>query len=238
MQRTLIILPGWGGNSETWKQFISLAEKHFRVLCVNLPCFGDEPCPDDVWGTGEYADFVYKKIIETGISDLIVLGHSFGGQIAVRLVSEHPELFSHLVLVGAAVIRPKRPLRRLLFWLVAKTGKLLFRLPIVEQGSAFAKKVLYRLAASPDYLETSRIKRDIFRKVIREDGQKFLGQITVPTTVIWGARDRYTPLRYGKKIAGRIPGATLDIVPDGKHGLHLQMPETLLQKIVACTRRR
>ena len=40
--KTLVILPGWGGNKETWKEFASLASKDFEVQIIDLPCFGDE----------------------------------------------------------------------------------------------------------------------------------------------------------------------------------------------------
>ncbi len=229
----LLILPGWGGSNETWKRFLSLASKDYDASCLDLPCFGDTPCPSTRWGISEYAQFVVEEMKRRAIIKPLLLGHSFGGQIAVRLAAEHPELFSKLILVGAAVVRPKFSIRRFLFWCIAKIGHLLFRLPMVEEGSVFAKQLLYRLAASPDYLETAGIKRDIFKKVIREDQRRLLPSITLPTLVVWGTHDRYTPLRYGKRIFRLIPHARLEIIPKGKHGLHIQAPERLLEKIRA-----
>ena len=63
MVKTLIILPGWGGTKENWWEFVGLfKEDDIKVICFNLPCFGDQPCPQTVWGVEEYADFVKKKI--------------------------------------------------------------------------------------------------------------------------------------------------------------------------------
>lgn len=234
---SLVILPGWGGSAATWKPFTNIASRTLDVTVIDLPCFGDTPCPKDVWGVGEYATFVEKKIRELSdingqTSKVTLLGHSFGGQVAVRLVADHPELFSGLILVGAAAIRPWHPLRRLFFWCIAKTGKIIFSLPFVEKGSTFARELLYRAVGSRDYSTSSGIKRDIFKKIMRENLRSTLQHIRIPTTVIWGTRDAYIPLRYGKKIARLIPGAKLVTISDGRHGLHLQDPELLYTHIV------
>lgn len=228
---TLLILPGWGGNTDTWKPFITQAQGEYHAVCLNLPCFGDEPCPREVWGVEEYAAYVEKKLYELSIGKSILVGHSFGGQIAARLVADHPEKFSGLVLIGAAAIRPRRPLRRFFFYLLAKTGKALFRVPVVEKKSAWAKHLLYRLTGSHDYESASGMKRDIFRRIIRQDMRSALPYIRIPTLVLWGAKDGFVPLRYGEKMAKRIPGAHLSVIPEGRHGLHLQDPHLLLRHI-------
>src|SRR3989344_3450904 len=110
-KNTLVILPGWGGTKETWKPFMEMARRNYDVHCIELPCFGSEPCPNEVWGVEDYADFVKSKIINHK-SGIILMGHSFGGAVAVQLVAEHPELVSKLILSGPAVIRHKLHLKR------------------------------------------------------------------------------------------------------------------------------
>ena len=170
-KKTLIILPGWGGSHETWQGFIDLAKEHYKAVCIDLPCFGGVPCPPTAWGIEEYSEFVRSKLsnVKGQMSKVILLGHSFGGQVATYLAAKHPELVEKLILSGAAVIRPNRPLRRLFFGAVAKTGKLLFRLPFVENYRLWAEKVLYRTADSPDYAKTSGLQREIFKIIIRQD---------------------------------------------------------------------
>lgn len=216
---TVVILPGWGGSHETWHEFMNLAKEKYDVMCIDLPCFGGVPCPEAVWGVEEYADFVKSKIINHK-SKIILLGHSFGGQIAAYLAAKHPELIEKLILSGAAALRPNRRTRRLIFGVIAKTGKLFFRLPFIERFGLWAKKVLYRASDSPDYAKTSGIQREIFKKIIRRDLSELLPSISAPTLVVWGSHDQYIPASQGKKIAFLIPGSRFVLIPRATHGLH------------------
>ncbi|MEI6597079.1 MAG: alpha/beta hydrolase [bacterium] len=227
MKSQLLILPGWGGTKKSWQNFVNLAKQDFEIICLELPCFGDEPCPKEIWGVEDYAKFICQKIKDLNLIKPILLGHSFGGQVAACVAATSPQLISRLILSGASAIRPKFNFKRAVFGLAAKIGKIFFNLPLIKNLSAPAKKFLYRLADSPDYEETSGIKREIFKKIIREDLTEELKNITTPTLIIWGTLDSYVPLATGKKIAALIPGSHLEIIAGGKHGLHLQMPEKL-----------
>jgi len=226
----LVILPGWGGSRKTWQEFIQLAEQKFCIVCIDLPCFGEEPCPNSVWGVKEYADFIVSKL-KAQNSKIILLGHSFGGQVATYIAATHPELIDKLILSGAAVIRPKNILRRATFGILAKIGKGVFTLFQLEKFSNDARAILYRGANSPDYRKTQGIRREIYKKIIREDLSHLLPTIQNPTLVLWGDKDTMTPLSHGKKITALIPNALLHTFPNMGHGLHLQCPEKFLESI-------
>lgn len=228
---TLVILPGWGGSSETWKEFIDLAQDDFFVVCIDLPCFGTEPCPRDVWGVEEYAAYVRQKIDGLGLDRVILLGHSFGGQVAAQFAAAYSERVDRLILSGAAVIRPKKYIRRAVFYLLAKCGKLLFALPVMNRFGARAKKILYRSADSPDYTETTGVKRDIYKKIIRQDLSHLLPKIAIRTLLIWGTHDSYVPIRHAKRIAAAMPNATLHSIAHAKHRLHLEYKDQLFYHI-------
>jgi len=232
MKQQLIIIPGWGGNRKTWQNFIDLAKDDFEVFFMDMPCFGDLPCPDKVWGVEEYAFFIKKKVEDLNLHKPILLGHSFGGQVAANLAAANPDLFSRLVLSGAAILRPSYTLKRIIFKMIATTGKMIFRLPILRPVEKIAKRVLYKAADSPDYEETTGVKREIFKKIIRQSQAHLLPQIKIPSLVVWGSEDSYVSLSQGKIIATKIPNAVLEVVAGGKHGLHIQQPENLLSIIL------
>ena len=234
-KKILVILPGWGGSQETWKDFQEYIQADFAsVLVIDLPCFGSEPCPADVWGVEEYAAFVEKKLKGIGSPDsLILLGHSFGGQVATYLVGTKQNVCNKLILVGAAVFRQRRSAKHFAFYLVAKAGKFFFKLPGFQLIQRQAKKILYRLANAPDYLQTSGVQREIFQKVVRQDVSDLARKISVPTALIWGDRDTYVPLRQGKKLRSYIPQAKFAIIHGGKHGLHHTHKDELRKQILS-----
>lgn len=231
MKKTLIIIPGWGGTQENWQSFIDLAKKDYQVVFLSLPCFGDKPCPSEIWGVDEYVDFVKNKIQDLNITKPILFAHSFGGQIASKLVVENPNLIDKLILSGAAIIRPSHTTKRIIFGIIAKIGQIIFKLPILNRFNSLAKKILYCVADSPDYNQTNGIKRKIFQKVIRENLEYLLPKIKKETLVVWGEYDKYVSLKIGKKIAQLIPNSKLKIISQGKHGLHINCPERLLKEV-------
>lgn len=233
---TLVILPGWGGSHETWQDFIALANNYFSVVCIDLPCFGSEPCPSDVWGVERYAEFVKNKLDNLVDHKVILLGHSFGGQVATYFTTVYPDYVEKLILSGAAVVRPKKMFSRLILAFVAKTGNILFSLPILNKFEMQAKKFLYRSINSPDYSKTNGVKRDIYKKIIRQDFTNVLPKIKQRTLITWGREDKMTPLKYGKKIANLIPNSELKIFNQARHGLHHDVPILFLETIVEFTK--
>ncbi len=231
MKPLLIILPGWGGSKKTWQGFRDKASAFFDVEVLDLPCFGEEPCPTTVWGVDEYAKFVEKKIEKYSGGEVVILGHSFGGQIAAHLAAQNKNICGKLILSGAAVYRKKRTVKNIIFKIASVTGNYLFSMPILWKLKTKARTVLYKAADSPDYLKTEGIQREIFKKVIQEDVSDELKNISIKTLVVWGDKDTYTPLEQGKKIADHIPGAVLKVIKDGTHGLHLNAPDELLSLI-------
>lgn len=254
----LIILPGWGGNKETWEQFAKLASTDFEVEIIELPCFGDESCPNEVWGVEEYADFVktnlerfrrqskevkdpddnesdveYKKQRDPSAlpQDLVILGHSFGGQVASHLVANNPEICDKLILSGPAVFRPKKRVKRAILSVVSKFGRWMFRLPMLEKFDSEIEKLYRRVTRSQDYGEADGIKKDIFMKIINQDIKNEVVKIKTPTLIIWGTKDSYVPVKNAYKLNKLLPNSKLEIIKGGKHGLHLQQPENLLNII-------
>lgn len=227
----LIILPGWGGNTQTWAKFTDISENKINTQVIDLPCFGIEACPTEVWGIEEYVEFVKDKIKNITDKPVILLGHSFGGQIATYFAVHYPEMVEKLILSGAAVFRPAKLLKRSICSKIARFGKLIFKLPILKKYSVQSRKLIYKIANSPDYTHTQGIKREIFKKVIRQDLEKILSKIKIPTLIVWGKKDNYVPIAKGRKIAKLVPGSKIKVFPKGKHGLHLQMPKELFKVI-------
>lgn len=228
----LIILPGWGGTKESWQEFITLAQINFDVRCLELPGFGQEKPPKEVWGVAEYAAFVKNKINGLGIGKKIILGHSFGGQVAAYLVGNNPQICDTLVLSGPAIFRREPTTKKAFLKPLVTVGGFLFSLPGLNKMATVARKVLYKSIGSPDYNQTSGIMRQIFQKVITQDVSDQLKKITVKTLVVAGTNDTYVSFADSTRVANGLPNGTL-VKFVGGHGLHQSQANELLQTITA-----
>jgi pimeloyl-ACP methyl ester carboxylesterase len=228
LKKTLVIIHGWDGSIKSWSGFIELAKPDYNIHFVELPCFDNIPCPNEIWGVKEYADYVYKEIENLNLKEKpVILGHSFGGQIATYLISQHDKLVSHLILCGAAIVRPKHTFKKILLSPLVLISKIFKYIP----GFSILRRHTHKVFGMHDYSESTGIKREIFKKIIREDLTHLLAHIKLPTLVLWGKYDTYTPLRHGISIAKKISNSTMHIHNDGKHGLHIKQPEWLLENI-------
>lgn len=228
----LIILPGWGGTKESWQEFITLAQAQFEVRCLELPGFGQEKPPTQVWGVEEYANFVKGKINGLGIGKKIILGHSFGGQVAAYLVGNNPHICDTLVLSGPAIFRRQPTTKQTILKPLVLAGQRLFGLPGLSGFAQLARKVLYKSIGSPDYNQTSGIMRQIFQKVITQDVSDQLIKITIKTLVVAGVKDTYVSVNDSRQVTKTLPQATIVEFPDGKHGLHQSHSVELLKTIL------
>ncbi|MBI2013550.1 MAG: alpha/beta hydrolase [Candidatus Colwellbacteria bacterium] len=227
-QKTILILHGWGSSKKSWEKVANLvSKKGFNVLVPDMPGFGDEPPPPRAWTGKDYLNWVlnFTKNLKLK-TPFYVVGHSFGGGLAMKLAIEHPELVEKLVLIAAARIKRKKTLYKKFLGAVAKIGWPLSKIKIL-------RKLFYRfIVRENDYLRTDGVMRDTFVNVIKEDLTPELSKIKPPTLIIWGNKDKMTPIKDANLLKDKILGSKLEIVEGGGHALNLEYPETLAEKII------
>jgi len=237
----IILLHGWGIDSskyiETAKQLILQAKSYevqTRIIIPDLPGFGKSDEPPQAWGIDDYMELV-KKFIELslqGIDNIILIGHSFGGRIAIKFAAKYPDKVKALILTGAAGIKHPLSIKQKIFFVAAKLGKIFFSLPIINKLEKTAQKVLYKAAREKDYYQTQGVMKETFKKVIAEDLTPYLEKIITPTLLLWGRNDHSTPLKDGEILHFKIQNSKFKIVAEANHSLPYQYPEKFA-KIVA-----
>ncbi|MBL7159357.1 alpha/beta hydrolase [Candidatus Microgenomates bacterium] len=226
----IVILHGWGSEIEKWNPFKKELEKAgFEVFLPHLPGFGQADPSQQAWSVSDYAQWVKNKTLP---ENYFLIGHSFGGRIAIKLASENPKNLKGLILINSAGIKPKNSLKRVFFLVLAKMGKLFFDLPPFLFFKDFSRKILYKLAREKDYYQAKGVMRKTMKKVIGEDLKKDLKRIKIPTLILWGERDSLTPLADGELMNRLISGSSLLIFSKANHSLPLKMPEEVAQEIV------
>lgn len=229
-QKKIYILHGWAlgpGNEKKWDSFRSLLKKNgYESIFLQIPGL-DTPL-NEPWNLDTYVAWLHEIITATETESIILLGHSFGGQIAARFSANYPDLVSQLVLLDSAGIRDVSlfaRVHRAVFLMLAKIGKRITTHPQI-------KKILYSLAGNHDYRLAHGHTKTTMRSVIAESIADDLPLITAPTCIIWGENDTMTPLWMGQTIHAAVPQSQLVRIPHARHSPQFTHPEETVAAIV------
>ena len=226
----LLLLHGWGTSSESLAPLSRALSDSFRILAVDLPGFGWSQIPPVAWGTGEYAGHIERLMQETGMGGAAILGHSFGGRVAIRLAAMRPALVSRLVLVASAGVRPQR---RVGYHARVAAHKLARRFFTLPGWGAAGRRVIARMTdrvGSRDYRAAGRMRPTLVR-VVNEDLAPLLAAVQAPTLILWGDRDEEVPRGAMETMAKSIPQARLQVFEGAGHFPFLDMPEPFCKSV-------
>jgi pimeloyl-ACP methyl ester carboxylesterase len=194
----------------------------YRVTAVDFPGFGNEPEPPTPWGMEDYTAWFEDFLASRGIENPVLVGHSFGGRVALIFASRNP--VSKVVLVDAAGVKPRRSAR---YYIKVWSFKALKGLAPLLLGRAKADAMIERRrarAGSADYNAASPVMRGTLSRVVNEDLRRFMPKISAPTLLVWGSEDTATPLRDAKIMERLIPDAGLVTFDGAGHYSFLDRP--------------
>ncbi len=218
--KSIILLHGWGGEAASFRPVFDFLSQTFKVYALDLPGFGRSTPPPVPWGSNDYALFIIKFLSEMGIVKTDLIGHSFGGRIAINLAANFPEKVEKLILIDSAGIKPGRTVKYYLRVLIAKTGKRFFSLRFFGKSGRNLKDTLYNRIGSKDYREAGKMRNTLV-KVVNEDLTPLLSKIKSPTLLIWGENDKETPVSYAKIMEREIEDVGLVILKGAGHFSYL-----------------
>jgi pimeloyl-ACP methyl ester carboxylesterase len=228
--KNVLVLHGWGDDMRSSAGISDALSKKYTVIRLDLPGFGKTDMPRGDWDLTSYAKFLHIFINKIKKNNLhAVIGHSNGGAIAIRAISLGLIKTDKLVLLASSGIREQKKVKKSLYSLIAKTGKIsTFWLPKPQKDHL--KRKLYNNIGS-DLLVAPQLK-NTFKKIVKDDIKKDALKISVATLLIYGDNDKSTPPEYGKKLNKLITKSNLIIVPDCGHFVHLENPEFINKKIL------
>lgn len=219
----LILMHGWGCNLTTLASIEAVAIAAGRkVYNIDFPGFGQSPEPPEVWGVDDYTRLVEAFVKSEGIENPALLGHSFGGRVGILYSSRNP--VEKLILVDAAGMKPKRPLKYYIKVYSFKAMKRLWRILLGAKRAQARIDAMRAKAGSSDYASASPRMRAILSKVVNEDLRHVMSSIKAPTLLIWGEADTATPLSDAKTMAKLIPDSGLVSFPGCGHYSFLDNP--------------
>ena len=206
----ILLLHGWGQTIEMMK-FLgdNFADNH-RITILDFPGFGESDEPLSPWTIKDYSLLIEKLVKELDIKKPVVMGHSFGGRVAIYYSSNNP--IEKLVLFGSPCIRKDKELP-----LSVKILKGIKKLPGMDKLGEYMKQYI----GSRDYKAASPIMRQTLVNVVNEDLTPYAMQIEEPTLLIWGQDDTEAPVSDAKELEQIMNDAALIVLP-GTHYAYLE----------------
>ena len=229
---TIVILHGWGVHGGKYQELIDeLKKKEFLAYAPDLPGFGKEKLTQSAMDVDAYVDFVKEFIKKKKLKEIVIIAHSFGGRIGIKLATQGLPELNALILTGSAGIKSRLTIPKRIVMYAAITLGELFHLPIFLAWKNKIRKLLYFIIGEWDYYNAGDL-RETFKKVVAEDLTPYLPKIKIPTLLVWAEKDSIIPLSDAQRMNRLIPNAKLIVVPGAGHKLPYEMPHVFLEKIL------
>ncbi len=217
----VIALHGWGRNHRDFDRCL----EGLNAVSIDLPGFGASPAPPQAGGAALYADLV-SPILDTCRTPAVLVGHSFGGRVAVHLAERRPAAIGGLVLTGVPLLhrahRRGKPALRYQF------GRILHRWGLV--GDTYLEGLRDKYGSS-DYRAASGIMRDVLVTVVNESYEKQLRSISAPVDLVWGDGDQVAPPEIAARAEALLADARLTILGGVDHFVPSGAPDALREAI-------
>jgi pimeloyl-ACP methyl ester carboxylesterase len=240
----LLLLHGLLVTHYSFRHLLGPLSAERRVLAIDLPGAGesDRPRPQDAEGysVGWLAARVDDVLGELGVSTVDLLGHSFGGTVALWLAATIPARVRRLVLVDPVAFPFDLPLVGRLA-LLPRVGPMLFE-NLYRQADL--RRYLRGTVSTPELLDATAV--DVYwdrlgrtggreaahamLKGIRDLGPLHarMADVRAPTLVVWGDRDALLPVSDGERLVGDLASAELLVIPGCGHAVPEERPDALL----------
>jgi pimeloyl-ACP methyl ester carboxylesterase len=248
----LLLLHGLGGSLGTWDRVIPTLARHFTVIAPDLLGHGRSAKPRADYSLGGYANGMRDLLSILDVERVTVIGHSFGGGVAMQFAYQFPERCERVVLVGSGGLgREVTPLLRALT--VPGSGRILAAIaatPVRQVATLAGRAVLAvpglgdgrlipMLRDLPDVLEGFGALQDgaarsaflhVLRAAVDPAGQvvtmldrSYLAE-AMPVLLVWGRQDSVIPVAHAYRGAAALPGSELIVLDRSGHFPHRDQP--------------
>lgn len=207
----IVLLHGWGQSIDMMDPVGRRLQDDFRITIIDFPGFGKSPEPPYVYSIYDYTDLLEAFLTKLKIKKPILIGHSFGGRVAMVYAATRG--CSKLILFGSPYRRSNTKAN-----FKIKILKLLKKVPIINNLEDYAKKHM----GSVDYRSATPVMRQVLVKVINENLNNLLPQIKASTILIWGSDDTEVPLDEAKYIKSQIDDSGLIVYEGCGHYAYLE----------------
>jgi pimeloyl-ACP methyl ester carboxylesterase len=205
-EEPVVMVHGLGGTGEAWVNLIPLLSRDFLIYAPDLPGFGQTPLAPGKQCISTHVEYLGHFLDTLDYPQVTLVGQSLGGWIATRYTAQHPERVKRLYLLNSAgMFSPYTPDRDAAKKYVERM--LDYRGPVPN----FLLDAIVKVSQEPAYAEF------IANYDRAEEVDDILSKISVPTTIIWGTKDRIFPLSCAYDFYEGIHNSRLILAPGVSH---------------------
>jgi pimeloyl-ACP methyl ester carboxylesterase len=219
-----------------WLRAYELLAQHFTVHVPSLPGFGQSPRPDFIAGVRDLAAWVTWCVRDQRLAEpLPVVGFSLGGWLAGEIATVNAAIFSKMVLVGAAGLKPDHGE----VWdYFIHSNREAFARALHAPGKSEDYARFYEKAWTPaDELQAEQ-NREMAARLVWKPYMRshtlpaLLGGVSTPTLVVWGREDAIIPLSVADQYVRAIPRAKAKVLDRAGHMPEMEQPEAFAQVVL------
>lgn len=230
----VVLLHGTSASLHTWEGWSAVMRPTRRVISMDLPAFGlTGPDPRDDYRIERYTRFVVALLDSLRLARVDIAGNSLGGEIAWHVAARHPARVRRLILIDPAG-----------FPVASASVPIGFRLARDRRFAWIMTRILPRGVVTASvrdvYGDTARVTDSLvnrYYELTRRAGNRaalpfrfsqsrpgadtaLLSRVTMPTLIMWGARDRLIPPSTAARFQQMMPNASLILYPGLGHVPH------------------
>ena len=167
----VVILHGWSKEREPYVPLSDVVSEGYRAIAPSLPGFGGSDEPPEPWDVDKFTDTIVEFITALGLEKVILMGHSYGGRVIIKMASREdlPFEISKIILVDAAGVLPQRGLDYKMRVGAYKVGKKIMLSAPMKKLFPGAVEKWQKKQGSADYAAASPVMRGCLVKAVNEE---------------------------------------------------------------------
>lgn len=230
----IVILPGWMLGSARFEPLALLLQKQgFKTYVLDFPGFDTGEDIFRPWTLSDYVAYVQKYLRDKKIEKAIFICHSFGGRVALKLLSQSPQLARALVLTGTPGYRSLHTTRLQIIATITKLGKAFMALPPLSIFEDFIRNIYQVIVGARDLKQLKGFMRQTFINIVEEDLELYMKKITIPTLLLWGKDDGLVSVGIAEKMQQVIKHSKLIVIADSRHNIIYRQPDIFADEVIS-----
>jgi pimeloyl-ACP methyl ester carboxylesterase len=229
--KTAVVLQGWGTTLDMYDSVAAAINDVYRVVQLDLPGFGDSDEPPEAWNVDEYADFFCRFMEKLGIKKAVLIGHSYGGRVIIKLAARDagsgdalPFEIDKIMLIDSAGIVPERSWQQKLKVKRFRALRKFLTSPPIH--TMFPEVIDFWISSqgSADYRNASPVMKKCLVMAVNEDLRHLFPSVKQETLLVWGDADTDTPISDAHIMEEMMPDAGLAVFEGAGHYSYLEQP--------------